>query len=282
MVKTLEKNKIHRMDCLKGLKAMEDGSVDVIVTSPPYNIGVEYNTYNDKKTEEEYLSWLHEVASECKRVMKDDASFFLNIGGTLTNPWIPMKVALKLEDLFILQNVIHWIKSIAIPGTQVKKYAKIDKNIAVGHYKPVNSKRFHHDCHEFIFHFTKDGKVKLDKIAIGVPYQDKSNIARWKSTNGADKRDRGNTWFISYDTIQDSRPHPAVFPVKLPTMCIKDHGLERVRLVLDPFMGIGSTAVACVHLGVDFIGFEIDEDYITIANDKIRELKVHMKTQENK
>lgn len=265
----LEINKIYQMDCLKGLKAMDDGSVDVIITSPPYNIGVEYNTYSDTKSDEEYLSWLYDVATECKRVMKDDASFFLNLGGTLTNPWIPMKVALKLEDLFVLQNVLHWIKSIALPREQVSKYTKIERDIAVGHYKPVNSKRFHHDCHEYIFHFTKNGNVKLNKIAIGVPYQDKSNIARWKCTNGNDKRDRGNTWFIPYDTIQDSRPHPAVFPIKLPLMCIQDHGVDKVNLVLDPFMGIGSTAIACIQLGVNFIGFELDEEYIKIANENI-------------
>lgn len=271
MTEITEINRIYQMDCLAGLKKMGDNSVDVIVTSPPYNIGIQYNTYEDKKSEQEYLKWLHDIATECKRVMKGDGSFFLNIGGTLKNPWIPMKVALALEDQFILQNMIHWIKSIAIPGEQVKKYAKLDKDIAVGHYKPVNSQRFHHDCHEFIFHFTKTGDVKLNKIAIGVPYQDKSNIKRWKCTNGSDKRDRGNTWFIPYETIQDSRPHPAVFPIKLPEMCILDHGVERVNLVLDPFMGIGTTAVACVRLGVNYIGFEMDPKYIEVANERIAE-----------
>lgn len=265
----MERNKIYQLDCLEGLTSIEDSTIDVIVTSPPYNIGVEYNTYVDKKTEQEYLEWLKQIAIECKRVMKDDASLYLNIGGTLTNPWIPMKVALNLEDVFALQNMIHWIKSIAIPGSQIKKYTKQDMDIAVGHYKPVNSQRFHHDCHEFIFHFTKKGDVKLDKLAIGVPYQDKSNINRWKSSNHIDKRDRGNTWFIPYETIQDSRPHPAVFPTQLPLMCILDHGLDKANLVLDPFMGIGTTAVACARLNVDYIGFEIDPKYIEIANDRI-------------
>lgn len=269
MVHSMERNKIYQLDCLEGLTSIEDSTIDVIVTSPPYNIGVEYNTYVDKKTEQEYLEWLKQIAIECKRVMKDDASLYLNIGGTLTNPWIPMKVALNLEDVFALQNMIHWIKSIAIPGSQIKKYTKQDMDIAVGHYKPVNSQRFHHDCHEFIFHFTKKGDVKLDKLAIGVPYQDKSNINRWKSSNHIDKRDRGNTWFIPYETIQDSRPHPAVFPTQLPLMCILDHGLDKANLVLDPFMGIGTTAVACARLNVDYIGFEIDPKYIEIANDRI-------------
>lgn len=273
----IELNQIHQMDCLEGIKLLPSKSVDVIVTSPPYNIGLGYNTYQDTKSDKDYINWLQKVGKLCKRVLKDDGSFFLNIGGTLKNPWIPLHVACAFEKDYYLQNMIHWIKSIAIPKEQIQKYSLCDQNIAVGHYKPINSQRFHHDCHEFIFHFTKNGDVKLDKIAIGVPYQDKSNIRRWKSTNGIDKRDRGNTWFIPYETIQDSRPHPAIFPVKLPEMCILDHGLKNTKLVLDPFMGIGSTAIAAINLDVDFIGFEIDDKYINVANERINQALIAKK-----
>jgi site-specific DNA-methyltransferase (adenine-specific) len=268
MVGNLERNKIYTMDCLEGMKLMERKSVDVIVTSPPYNIGKPYNSYNDKQPREKYLSWMEEVAKACKKVMKDDASFFLNVGGTLTDPWIPLDIAQRFRKFFVLQNVIIWVKSIAIPKEDIGSYPHIRSDIAVGHYRPVNSKRYHHNCHEYIFHFTKYGDVELDKLAIGVPYQDKSNIGRWKSAK-IDLRDRGNVWFIPYETIQESRPHPTVFPVKLPEMCIKDHGLHKVDLVLDPFMGIGTTAIACIRLGVDFIGFEIDPGYVEIAEERI-------------
>jgi site-specific DNA-methyltransferase (adenine-specific) len=102
----------------------------------------------------------------------------------------------------------------------------------------------------------------LDKKAIGVPYQDKSNIGRYGSS---DIRDLGNTWFMPYDTIQegDERPHPSSFPIKLPEMCIKLHGrIEHETTVLDPFSGIGSTALACLKSGTEFIGFEINRYYI--------------------
>lgn len=106
---------------------------------------------------------------------------------------------------------------------------------------------------------------------MGVPYQDKSNIGRWKQAT-QDKRCRGNTWFIPYDTIQSrdkERPHPATFPVKLPEMCIRLHGLDKVKLVLDPFLGIGTTALACLRLGVSCLGFEIDPQYFHIAVQRI-------------
>ena len=261
-------NRIHRVDCLEGLEMLGEGMADVVVTSPPYNIGARYRTYHDRRSRDEYLGWMGEVARLARRVMSEEASFFLNVGGTVTDPWIPLDVAAVFREHFVLQNMIHWVKSIAIPRSSMGNYPHIGGDIAVGHYKPINSRRFHHDCHEFIFHFTKEGWVEMDKLAIGVPYQDKSNVTRWKGARG-DLRDRGNTWFIPYETIRVARPHPSTFPVGLPEMCIRDHGLERIGLVLDPFMGIGATAVACVRLGVPFIGFEIDPEYITIAEERI-------------
>lgn len=145
-------------------------------------------------------------------------------------------------------------------------------DFSVGHYKPVNSKAFLNNCHEYIFQFTKHSRTKIDKLAVGVPYQDKSNIKRWNSKG--DLRDRGNTWFIPYETIRESRPHPATYPVRLPEMCIKLHGIDETDLVMDPFMGIGTTALACIELDIDYIGFEIDEGYIEIASDRIMYAKM--------
>lgn len=249
-------NMIYDTDCVDGMAGLPAGSVDVIVTSPPYNIGKAYTTYDDTIPRNTYLKWMRTVAAESLRVLSDQGSFYLNVGGSLKDPWIPIDVAQTFrEQGFVLQNMIHWIKSIALP----------EEGVAAGHYKPINSKRYHNDCHEFIFHFTKKGAVEIDRLANGVPYQDKSNVNRWGGEK-RDIRDRGNTWFIPYETIRESRPHPATFPVQLPMMCIKDHGLENCRLVMDPFMGIGNTAVAAIRLGIPFIGFEIDECYRNIAN----------------
>ena len=269
-----EKNRIYVMDCLQGMRGfLDDKEVDVIVTSPPYNLGVHYNKYDDTIPREQYLDWMEEVAKECKRVLKDDGSFFLNIGHKPKDFWVPWEVAFRFRKHFVLQNVVIWVKSIAIQKEDVGDYPSIKGDIAVGHYKPIMGKRFLHDCFEYIFHFTKNGDVKLDRLAIGVPYQDKSNIGRWKSAN-QDLRCRGNTWFIPYETIwsrEKQRPHPSPFPPKLPEMCIKLHGLSKTKLVLDPFMGIGNTALACIKLGVDYIGFEIDESYVKIAERMIKE-----------
>ena len=256
--------KIYNTDCLAGMrKHVEAGSVDVVVTSPPYNIGKKYNSYDDTISRGEYLDWLCEVCSVIKECMKDDGSFFLNIGAKPSDPWAPFEVALKLRDLFVMQNVIHWIKSIALEKSQTGDYPGLIDDIAVGHYQPVNSRRYLNQCHEYIFHFTKTGEVEIDRLAVGVKYQDKSNIGRWSGVGG-DLRCRGNTWFIPHKTIRNGemeRPHPASFPAKLAEMCIRLHGVEKTRLVLDPFNGIGNTTKACVELRLSQVGFEKDREY---------------------
>lgn len=254
------KIQLYQEDCIAGIpRRLGTEAVDVLVTSPPYNIGVKYNKYNDKINRREYLEWLSCWAEVCKDALAGEGSLFLNIGSKPSDPWGPFEVVQIMGEHFQLQNVIHWIKSIYI-----ENYSYGDSiALSVGHYKPINSKRFLNDTHEYIFHFTKSGEVELDRLAIGVPYKDKSNIDRWEGAK-QDLRCRGNTWYIPYRTIQSrksQRPHPASFPPHLAEMCIRLHGREKTRLVLDPFMGIGNTILACVKLGVNCVGFEIDQDY---------------------
>ena len=254
-------------DCLSGMQSkLSPGSVDVVVTSPPYNIGIKYSKHKDDLPQEKYLEWMSDFGKQVKSVLSEKGSFFLNVGNTPKDQWIAWDVAQVLRKDFVLQNVIHWIKSIAISKTDMGNYPGISGDIAVGHYKPIVSNRFLNDCHEYIFHFTKTGDVKLDKLAAGVPYQDKSNIGRWHNAR-KDSRDRGNTWFIPYETIKNrnERPHPATFPARLPEMCVKLHGVSKDLLVLDPFLGIGSSALACKRLGVSFVGFEVDQAYLEEA-----------------
>jgi site-specific DNA-methyltransferase (adenine-specific) len=89
-------------------------------------------------------------------------------------------------------------------------------------------------------------------------------------------RCRGNTWFIPYETIQRrdrDRPHPATFPSRLPEQCLKLHGLSRIKTAMDPFTGLGSTAVACARLGIDFVGSDIDEAYLKEAVQRTEDVK---------
>lgn len=250
---------LQNIDCLIGMDNFPDKHFHVVVTSPPYNLGVPYDSYDDSIPREEYLEWIEKIALKIKQKMKDDGSFFLNIGSSPTNPWGPFEVALKLKDHFKLQNVMHWIKSIYIESESYGD--KITLN--VGHYKPINSERFLNQNHEHIFHFTKSGEVKLDRLSLGVPYKDEINSHRWKN-GGNGKRCRGDCWYVPYKTIssrEKDRPHPATFPAEIAENCIMLHGITDETTVLDPFMGIGNTSTACAKLGVSCVGFEIDKGY---------------------
>ena len=234
---------------------------DVVVTSPPYNLGVRYRSYADRRPREQYVRWLGSVAAAVDGVLARDGSFFLNVGGRPTDPWLPWDVAREVGRLFVLQNVIHWVKSIAI-----------DRDRAFGHYKPLVSDRYLHGAHEYVFHFSRRGDVRIDRLALGVAYQDKSNVGRWRRAR-TERRCRGNTWFLPYATIQErarDRPHPATFPPELPEWCLRLHGLARVRRAVDPFVGIGASAVAAARCGVNFVGFDLDRGYLGVAADRVR------------
>jgi site-specific DNA-methyltransferase (adenine-specific) len=269
---------LRREDCIAGMSRLAEGSVDLVVTSPPYNLGISYGRYSDRQDRRSYLGWCGEWAGQVRRVLRPDGSFFLNIGAAPSNPMLPHEIVMTLRELFVLQNTIHWIKSIAIDdhcsrrpaGDARASHGEAATAIrSFGHFKPINSPRFLNDCHEYVFHFTKSGRAELNRLALGVPYQDKSNVARWSHTRGKDLRCRGNTWFVPYETIQSrekERPHPATFPVQLAEWCIKLHGASRIRTMLDPFLGIGNSAVAAQRCGAErFIGFEIDDAYLADA-----------------
>ncbi|HEV2094989.1 MAG TPA: site-specific DNA-methyltransferase [Chthoniobacterales bacterium] len=253
-------------DCVAGMRTLREQSIDLIVTSPPYNLGIRYSKFSDHQDRKSYLHWCRKWATEIARVMKPEGSFFLNLGSAPSNPMLPHELVLALRDMFVLQNTIHWIKSISLEeGDGIF--------ISRGHFKPISSPRFLNDCHEYIFQLTPEGKTPIDRLALGVPYADKTNIARWAHTGGHDRRCRGNTWFIPYQTIQrreKERPHPATFPVELAVNCIKLHGSARVQTMLDPFLGIGNSAIAAQRCGVPkFIGFDVDESYIAEAERRI-------------
>lgn len=246
---------------------MQTASFDVIVTSPPYNLDLAYGEYRDSRSESDYLDWMVRVCTELRRLLAEDGSFFLNITGSNSRPWLPFELIVRLRPLFTLQNHIVWVKSIA---TQKE---------SVGHYKPLAGQRFLNHNHEHVFHLTLRGDVKLNRLAIGVPFKDKSNIAR--RGHAQDLRCRGNTWFIPYRTIQAKAGkfnHPGTFPLELPRWCIRLHGKKKAA-VLDPFMGSGTTLVAAALEGAHGTGIDMDPIYVQTAAARLQSTALDMTAQ---
>lgn len=275
-VRGINKNRfsLYNMDCLDGMRALRDKSVDIVVTSPPYNRCINYGQYRDNLSRSEYLSWMEEVGIQIKRVLRNDGSLFLNIGDKPKDQWISSDVASIFRSQFVLQNKIIWLKSLSVDKNDVPKNTSIISNFSIGHYKPVNSPFYLNNYYEFIYHFTKEGDIRLNKLSMGHSYQDKSNIKRWKSVMG-DTKPVGNAEYIPYDTIQsrNDRPHPATFPVKLPEFCISLHGSANGTIVMDPFCGMGSTALAAMKLGTSFIGYDLNREYLREAVKKLRKFR---------
>ena len=122
-------------DCITGMAGLPAGSIDMGVTSPPFNFGTAYSTYDDSGDRSAYLKWTRQRVSEVKRVLRDDGSLFLNIGATPSNPYLPHEIILEVRDLFALQNTIHWVKSISVE-------TRDGEIVSAGHFKPINSRRF--------------------------------------------------------------------------------------------------------------------------------------------
>lgn len=243
-------------DCLELLKEVGDGSVEVEICSPPYNQDIKYSEYKDNLTEEEYLIWMGKVFEELYRVLDKDGHFFLQLGGTCKDPLKPFRVLERAQRLgFHLQNQIIWVKSIAM-GDRTH-----------GHFKPVNSKRYLNHLYEYIFHLTKDGAQELDRLALGVPYMDKTNIDRLGGVK-RDLRCRGNLWFLPYETVAQAKDHPAAFPLEIPLWCLELSGKK--GLVLDPFCGSGTTLMAADQLGNESIGMDLDQSYKEIYEKRVR------------
>jgi site-specific DNA-methyltransferase (adenine-specific) len=262
----MQTNIIHNQDCVAGMRSLPAKSVDIVVTSPPYNLGINYGTYKDDKPRLEYLSWLDSVFSAVEHCLKDDGHFWLNVGYSNVDPWVAMDVAQRARNHFVLQNNVMWVKSIYVNGK------------TSGHFKPINSKRFITPTWEHFFHFTKEGLTEIDRLAVGVPYEwYEANLRNGNTASTKPNiRCKGNTWFVPYDTISNKAKHrgnhPATYPVALVEEAIK---ISKIKsgILLDPFMGSGTSAIAAVNQNLEYIGFDIDQNYIDFAEDRIKENK---------
>jgi len=256
---------LRRGDAIEELMRLEPDSLDVIVTSPHYNIGTNYGEFKDDQPRLEYLLQMATLAVAIRTRLKPKGSLFLNISGKPTDPWIPHDVANVFRPELVLQNELHWIKSITV------------REETVGQFKPLNSPRFVNDCHEYIFHFTRDGQVPLNRMAVGVPHTDPSNRRRWASAQEHGLHCRGNNWLIPYQTRQAKGLHPCTFPEDLVEWCVKLHGLPPEGLrdgftLCDPFNGLGATAVVAAHYGLNYFGFDLNADYLRETVNRVRRM----------
>ena len=263
-------------DCLNSLKSLKSGSIQTVVTSPPYWGLRDYDDENQlgqEKTPEEFVSKLVQIFNEIKRTLKEDGTVWVNIGDTyfgakggawegensittketgseyrLRRKAPPKHSYLKTKDLigvpwmfasnmqkdgWYLRQDIIWHKPVPMPESVNDRLQK---------------------SHEHVFLFSKKPNYYFDSAAIMLPSKDRQSMVR-----------RHDVWEIPTSNYQGA--HFAVFPTKLPELCIKASTKEG-DTVLDPFMGSGTTAYVAQSLSRKWVGIELNKEYIKIIEDR--------------
>ncbi len=231
----LELNKIYKMDCIKGMKLLPNNSVDLIVTSPPYNIGKGgsafkfegYDIYNDNN--DNYDKMINLAFKEMYRVLKPSGSLMFNHKVRTVNKKAIHPLIHVFNSDFILKQEIIW----DLHDTHIHNKDR---------FYPIN---------EMIYWCVKDrNKTKFNP--------DCSEYTTIWQVPRANKKKEGCL-------------HPAPFTIEIPLRCIKTFTSEN-DVVLDPFMGSGTTAVAAKMLNRNYVGFEISDKYIKVANDRLKSI----------
>ena len=249
MSPTLPRNDILLGDCRHLLKALPQESVDLVVSSPPYNLGKEYEP---RRALETYLAEQREILAACVRVLKTTGSIFWQVGAfSDRGRLIPLDIRFFpiLEDLGLIpRNRIVWTRQHGLHGR--RKFS----------------------CrHETILWFTKSDDYTFDLDAIRVPqkYRNKKHYTgkkRGQLSCHPMGKNPGDIWaFRNVKHNHEERTiHPCQFPEDMIARIIRC-STRPADIVLDPFMGAGTVAVVAKELGRDYLGAEIDSQYHAIA-----------------
>ncbi len=220
-------------------------SVHLMVTSPPYNVGKEYD---ENLTLEKYTDFLKQVWSEVYRVLVPGGRVCINVANLGRKPYLPLHVFITQDMLslgFLMRGEIIWDKAASAAGST-----------AWGSWCSASNPTLR-DVHEYILVFSKDAFRR----------------ERQESRSDSITRDE----FLEYTRSVWAFPtesarkvgHPAPFPIELPYRLIQLYSYEN-EVVLDPFMGSGQTALAALKAGRRFVGYEIEPEYIRLAEERIQ------------
>ncbi len=222
---------------------LPDNSVALMVTSPPYHAGKDYDTDD---TFEEYLGLLGRVFTETHRVLEPGGRAVVNVANLGRRPYIPLNalIANLMGDIgYFMRGEVIWRKAAGASGST-----------AWGSWMSAANPTFR-DVHEYCLCFSKG---RMDRVRKGTSTIDRDEFMAATLS----------VWEIPTESAKRVG-HPAPFPVALPKRFIELFTFEG-DVVLDPFMGSGSTAIAAVETGRHYVGYDLDPEYIAIAQERLR------------
>jgi DNA modification methylase len=251
-------NKLFHGDCANILEHIDDNSIDLTVTSPPYNVDFGnnkykkngYDIYCDNKEHKEYIEWLKNIFKIVYTKTKSGGRIAINVSdgknGAITTS-SDITQFMKVDIGWIPMAHIIWDKHTT------------SNRAAWGSWLSPSSPSFP-TSFERILVFAKDSKKLLNK---GETDLTKEEFVKWANS----------TWSFAPEKRMKKFGHNAMYPEELPTRLIKLLSWKEA-LVLDPFSGAGTTCVAAQKLGRNYIGIEISEDYIRTAEERIRQIDI--------
>lgn len=221
-----------------------DRSLHLMVTSPPYNVTKEYD---DDLTFNEYLQLLNEVFTETYRVLVHGGRACINVANLGRRPYIPLSdyiSRMMVEIGYLMRGEIIWSKG-----------AGAGVSMAWGSWRSAVNPVLR-DTHEYVLIFSK-GSFSRKKTNGQVDSITKEQFLEWTKS----------VWTINPESARKVG-HPAPFPIELPYRLIQLYSFNG-DIILDPFMGSGSTAIAALKSGRRFIGYETNPEYVRLAQDRI-------------
>lgn len=287
MTTTIYPNTILNGDATDVLKSLPSASVDCIVTSPPYYSQRDYDSdeqVGSEGTPEQYMERLVAIFSECHRVLSDSGTFWLNLGDKYQNGQLlgmPWRVAIALQNMgWILRNDIIWRKPNAMPHSAKNRLTTDHEYIFFFTKKPSNYYYDQDSIREEHVTFSERSQMKGGRNHFGknggTPENGKnggnSNLhdGRWDQAFHPLGRNKRTVWDVPLSKFRGA--HFAVFPERLIEPCILA-GCPTNGLVLDPFFGAGTTGVVANKLGRNYLGIELNNDYVKLAEGRIHEIQ---------
>jgi site-specific DNA-methyltransferase (adenine-specific) len=230
------------------MQELPNNSIHLVVTSPPYNVGKEYDKAFNLK---EYLLFLRRVWEEVSRVLVPGGRVCINIANLGRKPYIPLHIFVinDMIDLgFLMRGEIIWDKS-ASAGTST----------AWGSWKSISNPTLR-DVHEYILIFSKNA-FKRVKVKGRVDTISRDEFLEYTKS----------IWSFPTESAKKIG-HPAPFPVELPYRCIQLFSYSN-EIILDPFIGSGQTAIAAIKTNRYYIGYEVNDQYVELAEQRIADFK---------
>lgn len=248
-------------DALSGMARIPDGSIDLILTDPPYNLGKDYGNTSDQQGVEEYLAWTERWIDAALPKLKPNGSLYI----FLTWRFAP-EIFVMLKKRMTMMNEIIWDRRVPSMGGSVRSFSSV---------------------HDTIGFFVNRKDYYFDLDAVRIPYDAETKKARSRSIFiGAKWLEVGynpkDVWSVSrlHREHPERADHPTQKPLEIIERMVKA-SCPAGGIVLDPFMGSGTTAIAARQAGRHFTGFELNPDYCDIIRARLAapEVPVAGKTQ---